>query len=250
VGQPELRNLLSSPQLEQLRQRVSLWFHILPLSFEETAEYIQYRLSKAGCPRNPFSRKAVKCIYRASGGIPRLINIACDAALLAGYVEQKQKIRAWLVDKALDELNLKKEKLAKLKKLDLKKEEKVDHKKFSIFKRWRSNTDRNAGQSATWSAGQSADQTVPIPLLSEELELLSHTVSSLYQKYRQRVSEKMPKQCCFPDDLSLLQGQESQDHGSQDHGSQNQEFEDTIILAQIISLSMAIKALRKRITGD
>jgi general secretion pathway protein A len=217
VGQPELRNLLSSPQLKQLNQRVSLWFHILPLSYEETTEYIRHRMSKAGSSRNPFSRQSVKCIYRASGGIPRVINIACDAALLAGYGEQKQRIKAGLVKKALDELNLKTE-------------EKEDSNKFNIFKPWKS----PAGRAAKAAAPLSQSHRVPE---REELELLSHTVNSLFQKYRQRIeeSEEMPKQYCFPDDLSSLK---------------DQKFEDTIILAQIISLSQAIDGLLKRIAGE
>ncbi|MEW5803000.1 MAG: AAA family ATPase [bacterium] len=200
VGQPELRNLLASPQLKQMRQRVSLWFHIIPLSFEETAEYIQHRLSRAGCSRSPFSRSAVRSIYRASGGIPRIINIASDAALLAGYVEQKHKIKSWLVEKVLDELNLK--------------AGKEGRKKFSFP--WKSNVPK----------------TIQHPRLKEELESLAHDVNSLYRKYRQRVREQMPKQLCFPDDLSSLE---------------DREFEDTVILAQAISLSLAVNELRKRI---
>lgn len=106
AGQPELKKLLDSAQLKQLKQRISLWFHIPPLDFEATAQYIQHRLGVAGCSCNPFSQSAVKYIYRVSGGIPRIINTVCDAALLAGYVEQKQEIKACLVEKALDELNL------------------------------------------------------------------------------------------------------------------------------------------------
>jgi len=245
VGQPELRNLLESPQLKQLKQRVSLWFHIIPLSFEETTEYIQHRLSRAGCPRNPFSGQAVKCIYKASAGIPRIINIACDAALLAGYGEQKHKIKAWLVKKAFDELNLKAEEHGKVKtpcsgigikkgtsisdfkSVPLPDSSKADNNRFAIFKPWKSREEKAAVK----------PHRLPRLPEHEELELLSHAVSSLYQKYRQRVaeSEEMPKQAWFPDDLSSLQ---------------DQEFEDTIILAGIISLSQAIDALSKRIAGD
>lgn len=225
VGQPELRNLLASPQLKQLKQRVSLWFHIIPLSFEETTEYIQHRMSRAGCPQNPFSGQAVKSIYKASGGIPRIINIACDAALLAGYGEQKRKIKAWLVKKALDELNIKAEEEGRVKNLchSLKK----DINKFGILKYWKSPTGKAAVQL----------HPLPRPPEDEELELLSHAVNSLYRKYRQRVKEleEVPKQSWFPDDLSSLQ---------------DQEYEDTIILARIISLSQAIDALSKRIAGD
>jgi len=228
AGQPELRNLLASPQLKQLKQRISLWFHILPLSFKETTEYIQHRMSRAGCSFNPFTRQAVKCIYRASGGIPRIINITCDAALVAGYGEQKHKIKAWLVEKALDELNLIPEKKDDTKgdsKDDSKGDNKDDNNESTILKRWKLRT--------------GSKTVAPGPQLPEheELELLSQAVDSLYQKYRQRGEESKEalKQSCFPDDLSSLQ---------------DRKFENTIILSQIIALSQAIDALSKRIGGN
>lgn len=180
VGQPELRELLDSPYLRQLRQRVSIWFHILPLSLKETEKYIQHRLAVAGCPRNPFSRGAVKCIFQASGGIPRIINITCDAALLAGYVEQKHTIRTWLVDEVLKELNLQGEKEG-------------GEKKFATFKRMKPNKDRGDH----------------LPKMQQDIELLSQGVSSLYQKYFQETCEGGQNLACFPDDLSSMKNPES-----------------------------------------
>jgi type II secretory pathway predicted ATPase ExeA len=234
-GQPELRNLLASPQLKQLKQRISLWFHILPLSFKETTEYIQHRMSRAGCPSDPFTRQAVKCIYRASGGIPRVINIACDAALLAGYGEQKHKIKACLVEKALDELNLNPEK----------KDDSKDNSKNNSEDNSKDNNKDNNNKSTIlnrWKLHTGSKAVAPGPQLPqlpehEELELLSQAVDSLYQKYRQRgeESEETLKQSCFPDDLSSLQ---------------DRKFENAIILSQIIALSQAIDALSKRIGGN
>jgi len=88
VGQPELKNTLMLPELIQLRQRISINYHVSPLSIDETGEYIKHRLTVAG---NPDAIKVdddmLHIIYQFSRGIPRLINILCDFALLATFVE-------------------------------------------------------------------------------------------------------------------------------------------------------------------
>ena len=90
VGQPELDRILSQPEFRQLRQRINLRFQLSPLSFKETKEYIEKRLKIAGATEPIFSERAIKEIYRRSGGIPRLINILCDNALLNGFaIDQK-----------------------------------------------------------------------------------------------------------------------------------------------------------------
>lgn len=90
VGQPELDKTLSQPEFRQLRQRINLRFHLSPLSFKETREYIEKRLRLAGATEPIFTERAIKEIYRRSGGIPRLINIICDNALLNGFaLDQK-----------------------------------------------------------------------------------------------------------------------------------------------------------------
>jgi putative secretion ATPase (PEP-CTERM system associated) len=93
VGQPELGKTLMLPQLTQLRQRININYHIAPLSIDETAKYIEHRLTVAGNP------DAIKLqddmsdiIYQFSKGIPRLINILCDFALLSSYVEGKKEV--------------------------------------------------------------------------------------------------------------------------------------------------------------
>ncbi len=107
VGQPELRQTLASPELKQLRQRITVNYHLAALSDEEVSEYIQHRLKVAGA-KNPnlFSSGAVDQIVTASNGIPRLINIICDAALVIGYVEEVQNISKNLLKEVLTELNL------------------------------------------------------------------------------------------------------------------------------------------------
>ena len=87
VGQPELLEKLKDPGLRQLNQRVAVRYHILPLEHSEIAGYINHRLKTAGADtRLEFVPDAVEMIYSYSGGTPRLINILCDRALLAGFV--------------------------------------------------------------------------------------------------------------------------------------------------------------------
>ena len=105
MGQPELRDKLRQPALRQLRQRITVRYHLLPLDLEETADYIHHRLSQAGANGSPrFEAGAVKLIYKYSGGIPRLINAVCDKTLLAGFVTQTNVMTKKLVELAVDEL--------------------------------------------------------------------------------------------------------------------------------------------------
>lgn len=84
AGHPELESMLSSSELRHVQQRIAVHYHLLPLAEEEVGSFIQYRLRIAGCPRlDLFASEAEQEIARYSGGIPRLINIICDAALLA-----------------------------------------------------------------------------------------------------------------------------------------------------------------------
>lgn len=103
IGQPELREKLA--QLEQLRQRITVRYHLRPLNLNETAYYIQHRLSVAGSPRPPlFSRWAVRSVQRYSRGVPRLINAVCDKALLCGYVVQTHELRWRHIRRAIRDL--------------------------------------------------------------------------------------------------------------------------------------------------
>ena len=105
IGQPELRDILSDPRLEQLAQRVIAHFHLGPLSVKETANYIIHRLSVAGLSSSPpFSRRSVQQIYERTNGVPRRINLLCDRALLGAYTENKMKVNSDIVDKASGEM--------------------------------------------------------------------------------------------------------------------------------------------------
>jgi len=97
VGQQELRDTLQRPDLVQFAQRISVDYHLQPLSEHETARYIRHRLKISGGRPYIFSDAACRAVYRYSNGVPRLINQLCDTALVYGYAEQKQQIDANLV---------------------------------------------------------------------------------------------------------------------------------------------------------
>jgi general secretion pathway protein A len=92
IGQEEFNDTLIRPECRALRQRITIVHNIRALNETETAQYVKYRLSVAGTQRQVFTGKALKKIYAFSGGYPRLINIICDQALLAGYSEDLQTI--------------------------------------------------------------------------------------------------------------------------------------------------------------
>lgn len=96
VGQPEFREILQDPQMQQLRQRVIAACHIGPMDVEETQGYIEHRLKCAGAsPSRPhFEAAAFEAIFEASGGIPRRINAICDRLLLLGFLEGKETLTA------------------------------------------------------------------------------------------------------------------------------------------------------------
>ncbi len=102
VGQPELRDTLSRPELRQLKQRIGLRCHIGPLSAEETRAYVRHRLRVAGAADvGLFTDAAVQRIAEYSRGVPRVINIVCDHCLLSGYADSKRRIEARAVDDAV-----------------------------------------------------------------------------------------------------------------------------------------------------
>lgn len=105
MGQPELRQKLAQPKLRQLRQRITVRYHLGPLDLKETACYIHHRLTLAGANGKPrFDDGAIKLAYKYSGGVPRLINAVCDKALLAGFVMQEDVLTRRLVSLAIEEL--------------------------------------------------------------------------------------------------------------------------------------------------
>ncbi len=105
MGQPELRDRLNNPKLRQLRQRITVRYHLPPLNRHEVNQYIQHRLQVAGAKGAPhFTGPALWRVYKYSQGIPRLLNAVCDKALLAGFVNQRQRINYAVIGCAVREL--------------------------------------------------------------------------------------------------------------------------------------------------
>jgi general secretion pathway protein A len=105
LGQPELDEKLATKELRQLRQRISVWWHLGPLDAAETREYVRHRLRVAGALERPiFTDAALRAVHQISRGVPRVVNLLCDRALLAGYADQKAQIGRRLVLRAAVEL--------------------------------------------------------------------------------------------------------------------------------------------------
>ncbi len=108
VGQPELYDVLKLPELRQLNQRVTVRYHITPLDKNEMKDYINHRLLVASGanakPKVKFTAEAIEGIYNLSKGIPRMINILCDRALLAGYVSENPVIDLKIIHKCAREV--------------------------------------------------------------------------------------------------------------------------------------------------
>jgi putative secretion ATPase (PEP-CTERM system associated) len=105
VGQPNLRDKLASAELEQLRQRITVSYHLTPLDPAETANYVNHRLRRAalGAPLE-FPREVTDAVHTRSRGVPRIINVICDAALVFGYAEERRQIDLPLMREVLAEL--------------------------------------------------------------------------------------------------------------------------------------------------
>jgi len=105
IGQPEFREMLEQPRLLQLDQRVTVRYHLSPLSKEETGAYIRHRLAVAGAEdKIRFSPDAVKRIGQCTRGVPRLINVLCDRALLMGYGQRTRDINKRMINPAYAEV--------------------------------------------------------------------------------------------------------------------------------------------------
>ncbi len=105
-GQPELEEKLRAPDVRQLRQRIALWARTHAISPEQTANYIAQRLLIAGTSEKIFSDDAVSSIHRASRGIPRIINLICEHALILAYVEQLRQVPEELIHAVASDLDL------------------------------------------------------------------------------------------------------------------------------------------------
>jgi general secretion pathway protein A len=109
MGQPQLREKLRLKELDQFRQRIAVHYHLYPLSREESTGYVHHRLkvvSQNGSATQIFAPEALDVMYGFSGGIPRLINYACDSALLSGFVYEKNVIDKNLMKEVVDESHL------------------------------------------------------------------------------------------------------------------------------------------------
>jgi general secretion pathway protein A len=104
IGQPELRALLDQPDLRQLAQRITGRYHLNPLSTEETAGYVKHRMRVAGATAEVFTPAALREIHRLSGGIPRVINVICDRALLGAFTQEDHRAGAALIRQAASEV--------------------------------------------------------------------------------------------------------------------------------------------------
>jgi general secretion pathway protein A len=100
IGQPELRKLLAREDLRQIAQRITARFHLDPLSRDETYAYVRHRLRVAGATTDIFTRGSLREIYRISGGVPRVINILSDRAMLGAYTQELHLVPASLVRRA------------------------------------------------------------------------------------------------------------------------------------------------------
>jgi len=104
IGQPELQALLERPALRQLAQRITARYHLEPLAEAETAAYVRHRLQVAGAARCPFTPGALRATHRRASGVPRLVNVIADRALLAAFTERRDRVGRLMVNRAAREV--------------------------------------------------------------------------------------------------------------------------------------------------
>ena len=103
VGQPELKAKLSNPAMASLTQRIGVTYHLDAFTIDEVAAYVMHRLSQVGGSVNLFTKKAVELIYETSKGIPRIINLLCDNALVSAFTEDTQIVNRSMVEEVIAE---------------------------------------------------------------------------------------------------------------------------------------------------
>ncbi|GDY27158.1 ExeA family protein [Agarivorans sp. Toyoura001] len=106
IGQPELQQKLKQPELRQLAQRITARYHLLPLTINEVEAYIRHRLMVAGCQRPLFPTAVVNHVFKAAEGIPRVINLLCDRALLATFARDQMQVDKSALEQAIQETAL------------------------------------------------------------------------------------------------------------------------------------------------
>ena len=104
IGQPELRDVLSRVELRQLAQRITGRYHLAPLTRDETIAYVNHRMRVAGCNVEVFSNAALREVHRLSDGVPRIINVICDRALLGAFTQETHHITPALIRSAAGEV--------------------------------------------------------------------------------------------------------------------------------------------------
>ncbi len=104
LGQPELGTKLSEPDLSQLSQRIIARYHLGPLSKKDIGAYVKHRLNVAGFHKQLFSESAINKLYHYTGGVPRLINVICDRALLGTYTQEQKTVSRSTLSKAAHEV--------------------------------------------------------------------------------------------------------------------------------------------------
>lgn len=104
IGQPELKDILKRHDLRQLAQRITARYHLSPLSYEEVARYVNHRLAVSGQPLPLFPDRVLKQVHRLTQGIPRLINLVCDRALLGTYSEDRERVTMPVLKRAAAEV--------------------------------------------------------------------------------------------------------------------------------------------------
>ena len=104
LGQPELLDILAKPEMRQLAQRITARFHLQPLTTSEVKAYVTHRLAVAGQNVQLFPESSIRLLFKLSGGVPRLINIICDRALLGAYVESQYAVNTAIIKKAATEV--------------------------------------------------------------------------------------------------------------------------------------------------
>ncbi|WP_298441483.1 AAA family ATPase [uncultured Ferrimonas sp.] len=104
IGQPELQALLRRQELRQLAQRITARYHLLPLNLDEVAAYVSHRLHVAGRAQPLFKRSAIKALHQQSDGVPRIINLICERALMGGYGQQKPQLGGDDIERAAAEV--------------------------------------------------------------------------------------------------------------------------------------------------
>lgn len=104
IGQPELKELLQRSDMRQLAQRITARYHLEPLNMDDARAYIQHRLRVSGGRGNLFSGRAMDEVLKFSGGVPRMINILCDRALLGAYVEENARVNKGIIRRAAVEV--------------------------------------------------------------------------------------------------------------------------------------------------